>query len=53
MGVFKVQTTILLKWNQISYKKIFDINTLKVQQKLAGYMAHRVRGLAGAKKLTY
>ena len=30
---------------------IFDVNTFKVQQKMVGYMAHRVRSMAGAKKL--
>ena len=49
--VFKVQTTILIKWNLLSYKRIFDINTPKVTQKMAGYLAHQVRTFAQAKQL--
>ena len=40
-----------MKWTKIKYKKIFDINTFKVQQKMCGYLAHQVTSLADAKKL--
>ena len=50
-GAFKVQTTIPIKWNPLSYVKIFDINTPKVTQKMAGYLANQVRTWAEAKHL--
>ena len=50
-GVFKVQTTLSLNWDIYKYIKIFDTNFVKVQQKLAGYLAHQVKSVADAKKL--
>ena len=31
--------------------KIFDINNIKVQQKMAGYLAHQVTSVQGGKRL--
>ena len=50
-GAFKVQNTIPIKWNPLGYMKIFDINTPKVTQKMAGYLAHQVRTWDEAKRL--
>ena len=50
-GAFKVQTTLSLKWDTYKYIKIFDINFLQVQQKLAGSLANQVKSVVDAKKL--
>ena len=50
-GVFKVQTNHHLEWNRTKYMKIFNINKFKVQQKMAGYLAHRVTSVQGAKRI--
>ena len=50
-GAFRVRDTIPIKWAPLRYMKIFDINTPKVTQKMAGYMANRVKTWAQAKQL--
>ena len=50
-GAFRVRSTIPVLRNQPTYKKIFDINALKVSQKMAGYLAHRVRTWEECKQL--
>ena len=50
-GAFRVRDPILTKWAPLHYLKIFDVNTPKVTQKMAGYMAHRVKTWAQAKEV--
>ena len=49
-GIVKVQTNPFLNDCGSANIEIFDIN-IKVQQKLAGYLAHQVRSVRDAKKL--
>ena len=50
-GVFKVQTNTFLNKTEIT--KLFDINnnSIKVQQKYAGYLAHTITSVQDAKRL--
>ena len=50
-GAFRVRTSIPVTWNQPKHMKIFDINTVKVSQKMAGYLANRVRTWEEAKEI--
>merc|ERR1711954_215562 len=49
-GAFRVRDSIITKWTPLHYVKIFDINSPKVSQKLAGYMANSIKTWAQAKK---
>ena len=48
---FPVRTTTLITRNQYNNIKIFDINTPKVSQKMAGYLAGSIRTWEGAKRV--
>ena len=50
-GAFRVRINFPITLNQYNYMKIFDINTFKVSQKMAGYLAHRVKTWEDAKRV--
>ena len=45
-----VRPSIKIKWSPLLCMKIFDINTHKVSQKMAGYLAYQIRTWAEAKE---
>ena len=50
-GAFRVRINFPFTLNQYNYIKIFDINTFKVSQKMAGYLAHKVKTWEDAKRV--
>merc|ERR1711954_99523 len=50
-GAFRVSNPILTRWSPNHYLKIYDVNNVKVSQKISEYMAHNIRSWAQAKEV--